>query len=67
MAYDKKTVIEVNKDGPYIARGIESFKNSRRDDINLKAVMSLCRCRASKNKPFCSGQHWNIKFIDDKN
>ncbi len=28
---------------------------------------TLCRCGASKNKPFCSGEHWRVKFIDESN
>jgi CDGSH-type Zn-finger protein len=25
---------------------------------------SLCRCGHSQNKPFCSGMHWHVRFVD---
>src|SRR5205807_1808144 len=25
---------------------------------------ALCRCGQSKNKPFCSGRHWDANFTD---
>jgi CDGSH-type Zn-finger protein len=28
--------------------------------------VTLCRCGASKNKPFCDGTHASVKFHDDK-
>ncbi len=27
--------------------------------------MTLCRCGASQNKPFCSGRHWYVTFDED--
>jgi CDGSH-type Zn-finger protein len=29
--------------------------------------IALCRCGQSKNKPFCDGSHWYVKFADEKN
>jgi CDGSH-type Zn-finger protein len=31
--------------------------------VTVRAV-ALCRCGASKNKPFCDGSHWNAGFRD---
>jgi len=27
-------------------------------------LMALCRCGASRNKPFCDGGHWGVGFKD---
>lgn len=53
--------------GPYdISGDIEMAGQMFREaESPLKA--SLCRCGHSKNKPFCSGEHYYIKFEDDKN
>ena len=68
--YDKQNRepgIIVSKDGPYDVVGSPELK----DDIGTKPDSeehyTLCRCGASKNKPFCDGTHRHIKFKDDEN
>ncbi len=53
--------------GPYDVKGdIElSGQISRKPESPIKAT--LCRCGHSKNKPYCSGEHFHIGFIDDQN
>lgn len=49
--------ITVTKDGPYAVSGI-GLSGVERERY------TLCRCGASKNKPFCDGSHWDAKFTD---
>jgi CDGSH-type Zn-finger protein/uncharacterized Fe-S cluster protein YjdI len=52
-------LISVREGGPYAIRG----------DIRLDGApaasyrYTLCRCGASKNKPFCDGSHHDVNFI----
>lgn len=56
--------VTVTDDGPYAATGgvelagVEFAAGAPRDHY------TLCRCGASKNKPFCDGSHWEIGFRD---
>ena len=59
-------VIEPLEDGPLKVSGQVAFKNSRGEAITAKRVMALCRCGASKNKPFCDGTHAGIGFRSEK-
>jgi CDGSH-type Zn-finger protein/uncharacterized Fe-S cluster protein YjdI len=50
-------LLAVREGGPYAVRA----------DIRLGGIagsyrMTLCRCGASKNKPFCDGSHHEVKF-----
>lgn len=57
--------IDVLKDGPYFVSGGAVLKA---DPAPLNSEhYTLCRCGASKNKPYCDGSHWERKFKDDKN
>jgi len=50
-------LIRVQEGGPYAFRGDLSIDGA---DIGFRAT--LCRCGASKNKPFCDGSHHDIHF-----
>ena len=62
----RKPTITVVKNGPYIVRGLEHFKDSAGRELPAQPTMSLCRCGASKNKPYCDGSHTKIGFVDEK-
>jgi CDGSH-type Zn-finger protein len=64
---ERAPAITVSKDGPYRAVGGPELKDPAGNKPESKEHYALCRCGASKNKPFCSGQHWHIGFKDDKN
>lgn len=61
-----KPTIESAHNGPYIVTGLETFTNSQGETIETRTKMALCRCGASKNKPFCDGTHARIGFSDKK-
>ncbi len=57
-------MVTVTNDGPYaITGGIELIGVSFGDGAS-KEHYTLCRCGASKNKPFCDGTHWQVEFRD---
>jgi CDGSH-type Zn-finger protein len=66
---ERKPMVTVSKDGPYIITGgVELIgDNLQFGDGASKEHYTLCRCGASRNKPFCDGMHRVINFKDDKN
>jgi len=66
---ERKPMVTVSKEGPYIITGgVELIgDNLQFGDGASKEHYTLCRCGASRNKPFCDGMHRVIKFKDDKN
>lgn len=54
-------------DGPYDVTGGITIEDPDGAEPESKEHYTLCRCGASKNKPFCNGEHWYVKFIDDDN
>jgi CDGSH-type Zn-finger protein/uncharacterized membrane protein YozB (DUF420 family) len=58
-------LITASANGPYYVRGRVDLKagSARPRD---PARYALCRCGASKNKPFCDGTHWAIGFDEGR-
>jgi CDGSH-type Zn-finger protein len=58
--------ITVRPNGPYRVEGLDQLElvdaNGNRYDLTGKTGISLCRCGASVNKPFCDGTHSKIGF-----
>jgi len=59
--------VMVAPNGPYVVSGDVDLVDTQRGEGATKNQYTLCRCGASKNKPFCDGSHWSIEFKDDKN
>lgn len=66
MSSDGRPRIIFEKDGPLRVEGLERFCNSRGDRITTKKTLSLCRCGASKARPYCDGTHASVGFSDAK-
>lgn len=59
--------VVVSENGPYHVTGAIALNDPSRSTDDLPARYALCRCGASKNKPFCDGSHSDVKFEDDTN
>ena len=53
------------KDGPLLLKGNVSIKSGSGRQSWKGAQVALCRCGASRNKPFCDGQHKKVGFKSD--
>ncbi|MBI2361239.1 MAG: CDGSH iron-sulfur domain-containing protein [Deltaproteobacteria bacterium] len=64
---NREPMVTVTRDGPYaIVGGIELIDHPQGQGASTEHY-TLCRCGGSKNKPFCDGTHWHIKFSDANN
>ena len=64
---DRSPMVTVTQDGPYaVTGGIALIDQAQGEGASIEHY-TLCRCGASKNKPFCDGTHWHIGFKDEKN
>jgi len=54
--------IECLKDGPYLIREMITIKLPDGTEETRVGTTALCRCGASKNKPYCDGGHRAIGF-----
>jgi CDGSH-type Zn-finger protein len=54
----------VDQDGPLVLRGRIRHSVQQGQPPDEYTQVSLCRCGASGNKPFCDGSHGRIGFAD---
>ncbi len=59
--------IFIAPNGPYVVKGKVVLLDTAKGKGASESHCTLCRCGASKNKPFCDGSHWEIEFTDNDN
>lgn len=61
---ENEVKVTVRPNGPYRVEGPIKLldANGGEWDLTGKPAVSLCRCGASANKPFCDGSHRTIGF-----
>ena len=63
---ETKPTIDCKENGPYVVKGLDDLKDAKGAPIATKAVVALCRCGGSANKPFCDGTHARNSFTSAK-
>ncbi len=58
----KQSTIHIKDNGPILVKDATTIIDTKGHSFALKKNTALCRCGASKNKPYCDGQHNNINF-----
>ncbi|RCW73163.1 CDGSH iron-sulfur domain-containing protein [Saliterribacillus persicus] len=62
---EEKVTLKVRDDGSILVSGDVELLDAEGNKFETKPKFSLCRCGASKNKPFCDGSHKEINFKDN--
>ena len=57
--------VAVARNGPYYVSGPVELQSDGAQPVYPHRY-ALCRCGASKNKPFCDGTHWSVGFDDSR-
>lgn len=61
---ERAPMVTVTDNGPYAITGGVELLGVKFGDGASQEHYTLCRCGASKNKPFCDGSHWQVEFRD---
>ncbi|HLO60740.1 MAG TPA: (4Fe-4S)-binding protein [Bacteroidales bacterium] len=54
--------VRVMEDGPIVLRGNFRIVDTSGNELKHMKIVSLCRCGASNDMPFCDGTHRKIGF-----
>lgn len=60
----REPAISITQDGPYAVVGHVTLLGQSWAQGASTEHYTLCRCGASRNKPFCDGRHHAVKFKD---
>lgn len=63
---DNPPAVHLAKNGPYAVTGGITLEGVEFGDGVSREHYTLCRCGASKNKPFCDGSHYDAGFEHDE-
>ena len=64
---DKKNPRIIIKEGnPYVVKDLEIFEDSRGNRLEIKPIMTLCRCGKSQEIPYCDFAHVEAGMETDK-
>jgi CDGSH-type Zn-finger protein len=63
-APERPPMVTVTDSGPYAVTGGIELMGVKFGEGASREHYTLCRCGASKNKPFCDGSHWDAGFRD---
>lgn len=63
---DEPPAVRLTKNGPYAVTGGIELEGAEFGEGASREHFTLCRCGASKNKPFCDGSHWDAGFVHDE-
>lgn len=61
---DEEASVVVCADGPLYIRGDLTITDADDNIVHEGTRVALCRCGATKNKPFCDGSHTEAGFSD---
>jgi CDGSH-type Zn-finger protein len=57
--------VQILKDGPALITGNFIIRDAKKKKVRVEnEVAAICRCGASKKKPFCDGSHLAAGFKD---
>ncbi len=63
---DYPAAVKLEKNGPYVVTGGIPLEGVAFGEGASREHFTLCRCGASKNKPFCDGSHYDAGFEHDE-
>lgn len=61
--HDAAVTLQVTPKGPYLIKGKLHMTDDKGQTVEKDGSIALCRCGASKNKPYCDGSHKTVGDI----